>query len=95
MPARPSGATPAVLSVALRSVMCGHSADCAFGEVFSFDSEGVIKAGSVVFPCNYGGQLDEFGFVESFAQAREECVGNLDWCSRHRIRIFQDEPLDR
>src|SRR5579863_3534149 len=36
----------------------GHRADGAFAEVFSLDSEGVIEAGTIVFPCDRGSKFD-------------------------------------
>jgi hypothetical protein len=44
---------PALLSLADR-----QRADRTFSEIFSLDSEGMVEAGSVVFPRNCGSEFD-------------------------------------
>ena len=74
---------------------CGHrhGADSTFGKILAFDSERVIIAGSIVLPGNAGCQLHQLGVSEPFAQTRKQRAGNFDRSTRHRIGIFENQPL--
>ena len=71
-----------------------QGADCAFGEIFGFDSKGMVKAGAIVFPCDCRGQFDQFGLAEFFPQAREERIGHFHWSPSHPVGVLEDEPLE-
>ena len=68
-------------------------ADSAFAKVFAFDSEGVVVAGAVVLPSDARGELDQLGVGEFLTQAGEESVGDFHRGLRHRVRVFEHEPL--
>ena len=45
--------------------------DRALAEVLRFDAQGVIKARTVIFPCDRGSELDQLGFGKVRAQTRK------------------------
>lgn len=69
---------------------CTHR---AIAEVFAFDAKGVIETRAVVFPRDRGRQFDKLRFVEILAQAIEERVGDFYGSLRHRVRVFEHQPI--
>ena len=69
---------------------CAHR---SLAEVFPFDAKGVVEAGTVVFPCDPGGQFHELRISEFLAEAGKEGFGDFYRSSRHRVRVFEHEAL--
>lgn len=71
----------------------GQRTDRSLAEVFPFDAKGVVEAGTVVFPCDPGGQFHELRISEFLAEAGEKGLGDFYRSSRHRICVFEHEAL--
>ena len=54
----------------------------------------MIESRTIVLPRNRGGKFDKFRFRELFTQASKKCIGNLNRRARHRIGIFENQPLN-
>lgn len=70
-----------------------QGADRAFAKVFSFDSKGVVEAGTIILQSDCGRKFHEFRFGEPFAQARKHRVSHFHRSSRHAIGVLEDKPL--
>ncbi len=69
-------------------------AERSLAEVFRFDSESMIEAGAIVFPCDGGGEFDHLGFAEVLAESSKQLVANLDWSAGHAVGIFQGQLFE-
>src|SRR5579864_875371 len=71
----------------------GHGAYRTLGEILAFNSEGVIEAGPVVFPCDGRCQFHQLRLGEPFPQTREQRIRNVHRSSGHRVRVLEHQPL--
>lgn len=66
---------------------------CPSAEIFCFDSEGVIEAGAVAFPCDRGTEFHAFRFSEFFPQAGEPGIRNINGRPSHAVGILKNKQF--
>ena len=71
----------------------GHSAKGAFTEAFTFDCEGMIEAGTMIFPGNGHCQFHELRFGEFLFKFGKEVFVHGDGDSGELIGVAQDAAL--